>query len=142
MEESVQKTSGESGLSPKVQEMESEGYGGVHTFMGIVDGKLVEVYVDSSNLLEYILRLDNLNRVYRQVVRNNGVGGVDKIVMSELSICDLKLHKDELLKQLIDGKYPPLPVFRAEIPKDNGKTRPLGIPTVVDRFVQQAVSQV
>lgn len=109
--------------------------------MGIVDGKLVEVYVDSSNLLEYILRLDNLNRVYRQVVRNNGVGGVDKIVMSEL-LPYLKLHKDELLKQLIDGKYPPLPVFRAEIPKDNGKTRPLGIPTVVDRFVQQAVSQV
>ena len=141
MEESVQKTSGESGGCRPKSKTESEGYGGVHTFMGIVDGKLVEVYVDSSNLLEYILRLDNLNRVYRQVVRNNGVGSVDKIVMSEL-LPYLKLHKDELLKQLIDGKYPPLPVFRAEIPKDNGKTRPLGIPTVVDRFVQQAVSQV
>ena len=108
--------------------------------MGIVDGKLVEVHVDSSNLLEYILRPDNLNRVYRQVVRNNGVGGVDKIVMSEL-LPYLKLHKDELLKQLIDGKYPPLPVFRAEIPKDNGKIRLLGIPTVVDRVIQQAIAQ-
>ena len=59
MEESVQKTSGESGGCRPKSKTESEGYGGVHTFMGIVDGKLVEVYVDSSNLLEYILRLED-----------------------------------------------------------------------------------
>ena len=135
MEESVQKTSGESGGCRPKSKTESEGYGGVHTFMGIVDGKLVEVYVDSSNLLEYILRLDNLNRVYRQVVRNNGVGGVDKIVMSEL-LPYLNLHKDELLDQLRAGKYGPSPVRMVEIPKDNGKMHQLGIPIVVDRFIQ------
>lgn len=99
----------------------------------------MEVHVDTSNLLEYLLSPNNLNRAYRQVVRNKDIGGVDKMGTSEV-LPYLKLHKDELLKQLIDGNYRPCPVRRVEIPKDNGKTRQLGIPTVVDRFVQQAIS--
>lgn len=141
MEELKQKTLDESEGCHQKDRTESESYGGAQTFMGIVDEKLVEVYVDTSNLLEYILNPNNLNRAYRQVVRNKGVGGVDKMGTSEL-LAYLKLHKDELLKQLSEGKYRPCPVRRVEIPKDNGKTRQLGIPTVVDRFVQQAISQV
>ena len=68
-------------------------------------------------------------------------GGVDKMGTSEL-LPYLKLHKDKLLSELKSGKYRPCPVRRVEIPKDNGKKRHLGIPTVVDRFIQQAVSQV
>ena len=54
----------------------------------------------------------------------------------------LKLHKDELIESLLTGKYKPMPVRRVEIPKDNGKTRKLGIPTLVDRVIQQSIAQV
>lgn len=119
----------------------SEGYSGVQTFMEIADDKLVEVQLEGNNLLELILSPHNLNAVYRQVMRNGGAVGADKMETSEL-LPYLKLHRDELIGKLRDGKYRPNPVKRVEIPKDNGKTRPLGIPTVVDRLVQQAVSQV
>lgn len=114
---------------------------GVQTFMEIKDEELVEVQLRGNNLLELILSPGNLNAAYRQVVRNGGAGGVDKMETSEL-LPYLKLHKDELIDKLRNGKYRPNPVRRVEIPKDNGKTRPLGIPTVVDRFVQQAISQI
>ena len=54
----------------------------------------------------------------------------------------LRSHGEELRQSIVDGSYKPNPVRRVEIPKDNGKTRPLGIPTVVDRVIQQAISQV
>lgn len=113
---------------------ESESYAGEQTFIWIVDGKLVEVHVGTENLLEYIFSPDNLKSAYRQVVSNKGEGDVDKMVTSEL-FPYLKFHKDELLKQLLGGKYRPCPVRRVEISKDKGKLRQLGIPTVVDRFI-------
>lgn len=119
----------------------SEGYAGVQTFMEIADDKLVEVQFEGNNLLELILSPHNLNAAYRQVMRNGGAGGADKMETSEL-LPYLKLHRDELLEKIRNGKYRPNPVKRVEIPKDNVKTRPLGIPTVVDRFVQQAISQI
>ena len=92
-------------------------------------------------LLEQILRRDNLNRAYKQVKRNKGAGGIDGMQVDEL-LPFLKEHKNELIESLQDGKYRPQPVRRVEIPKDNGKTRKLGIPTVVDRLIQQAICQV
>lgn len=140
MKELLQKTVDESMGCHHNDRTESESYVGAQTFMWIIEGKLVEVHVGTHNLLECILSSENLNRAYRQVVSNKGAGGVDKMETSEL-LPYLKLHKDELLKQLLDGKYRPFPVRRVEIPKENGKVRQLGIPTVVDRFIQQAVSQ-
>ncbi len=80
-------------------------------------------------LLEQILSRDNLNRAYKQVKRNKGAGGIDGMQVDEL-LPFLKEHKDELVQSLRDGKYRPKPVRRVEIPKENGKTRKLGIPTV------------
>jgi RNA-directed DNA polymerase len=91
-------------------------------------------------LLEQILNRDNLNRAYKQVKRNKGAGGIDGMQVDEL-LPYLREHKNELVQSLRDGKYRPQPVRRVEIPKENGRTRKLGIPTVVDRLIQQAICQ-
>ncbi len=95
----------------------------------------------TEGLLEQILTPDNLNRAYRQVKRNKGAGGIDGMQVDEL-LPYLKGNRNELLQTLLGGRYRPQPVRRVEIPKENGKTRKLGIPTVVDRLIQQAIGQV
>ena len=95
----------------------------------------------TEGLLEQILTPDNLNRAYRQVKRNKGAGGIDGMQVDEL-LPYLKENRNELLQTLLGGRYRPQPVRRVEIPKENGKTRKLGIPTVVDRLIQQAIGQV
>lgn len=92
-------------------------------------------------LLEKIISNENLNEAYKRVKKNKGSHGIDKMGVDEL-LPYLKSHGEELKQSIADGSYKPNPVRRVEIPKDNGKTRPLGIPTVVDRVIQQAVSQV
>lgn len=83
----------------------------------------------------------NLNQAYKQVKRNRGAHGVDGMTVEHL-LQHLKDNGDELAKLVLDGKYRPSPVRRVEIPKDNGKMRTLGIPTAVDRVLQQAITQV
>ena len=95
----------------------------------------------TEGLMEQILTRENLNRAYKQVKRNKGAGGVDGMQVDEL-LPYLKENLNELLQSIREGKYRPKPVRRVEIPKDNGKTRKLGIPTVVDRVIQQAICQV
>jgi len=95
----------------------------------------------TEGLLEQILSRENLNRAYKQVKRNKGAGGIDGMQVDEL-LPFLKENKKELVQSLRDGKYRPKPVRRVEIPKENGKTRKLGIPTVVDRLIQQAICQI
>lgn len=92
-------------------------------------------------LLEKILEKGNLNEAYKRVYANKGASGVDGVTVEEL-LDHLKEHKAELLESIRTRKYKPQPVRRVEIPKDNGKKRQLGIPTVVDRMIQQAISQV
>ncbi|MRN12579.1 group II intron reverse transcriptase/maturase, partial [Akkermansia muciniphila] len=91
-------------------------------------------------LLEEILSNQNMNQAYKRVYRNKGVSGVDGITVEELKAY-LRKHKDELRNQIRKRKYQPSPALRVEIPKENGKMRKLGIPTVVDRVVQQAINQ-
>ena len=109
--------------------------------MDMTENNLKAVQFERGNLLEFILSPENLNRAYLQVKRNHGSCGVNGLSTGQLGDY-LKVHKDELIASLKTGRYRPNPVRRVEIPKDNGKTRPLGIPTVVDRVIQQAISQI
>ena len=92
-------------------------------------------------LLEQILAKENLNQAYKKVVANKGVAGVDGITVSEVDEY-IKVNKEKLLNQIRKRKYKPQPVKRVQIPKENGKMRNLGIPTVFDRIIQQAMVQV
>ena len=92
-------------------------------------------------LLEKVLSKENLNNAYKQVYKNRGASGVDGVTVDELFIY-IKEHKEEILWQIRNRKYKPQPVRRVYIPKENGKMRKLGIPSVIDRVLQQAVVQV
>ena len=91
-------------------------------------------------LLERILDRDNLNRAYKRVKANKGAPGVDGMTIEE-ALPYLREHKDELIGRILRGKYTPSPVRRVEIPKPDGGVRKLGIPTVIDRIIQQAMTQ-
>lgn len=93
------------------------------------------------DLLEFILSPSNLNAAFKQVRRNKGAAGVDKMRVKALKDY-LVAHKDELTESIRAGQFSPNPVRRVEIPKENGSKRQLGIPTVVDRVIQQAIAQV
>lgn len=92
-------------------------------------------------LLEKILDDKNLYNAYKQVYKNKGASGVDGVTVEELGVY-LFQHKEEIKEQIRNLKYKPRPVRRVEIPKENGKKRKLGIPTVIDRVIQQAIVQV
>ena len=92
-------------------------------------------------MIEKVLSRKNLYKAYRQVVRNKGSAGVDKMPVSEL-FSYLENNKDKIITAILNHTYVPQPIKGVEIPKSNGKTRLLGVPTVVERWLQQAVSQV
>jgi RNA-directed DNA polymerase len=91
--------------------------------------------------MEAIVERDNLRKALAQVRRNKGSAGIDGMSVEALA-AHLKEHWPAIRTQLLAGTYKPQPVRRVEIPKASGGKRPLGIPTVLDRFVQQAVLQV
>lgn len=123
------------------QRVEPEVLIGMQTFIGITENHLTAIKQEKGELLEYILSPSNLNLAYKQVKSNKGSGGIDRMEVDEL-LPYLRCHKDKLITSIYDGNYHPNPVRRVEIPKSNGKTRNLGIPTVVDRLIQQSISQV
>ncbi|MCF6095319.1 group II intron reverse transcriptase/maturase [Microaerobacter geothermalis] len=95
---------------------------------------------DGADLLERILDRDNLNRAYERVKANKGAPGIDGMTV-EGALGWLREHREELLESIRNGEYKPQPVRRKEIPKPDGGVRKLGIPTVVDRIIQQAIAQ-
>jgi RNA-directed DNA polymerase len=119
----------------------SEGYVEGQTYMGITENNLTNANQSGYGLLEMILSPTNLNEAYRQVRRNKGSGGIDKMQVESLKDY-LVANKDILQTSVLRGNYRPNPVLRVEIPKDNGQVRLLGIPTVVDRVIQQAIAQI
>jgi group II intron reverse transcriptase/maturase len=101
---------------------------------------VVERGVTTMELMEMILSKENLNRAYKKVKANKGASGVDKLTTEELGDY-IKENKEEILTSIRNRRYIPKPVRRVYIPKSNGKKRPLGIPTAMDRVIQQAVAQ-
>lgn len=92
-------------------------------------------------LIERILQDRNIDEAIKNVKRNKGAAGVDGMKVDELDVY-FTLHRQKLKTQIREGKYRPSPVRRVYIPKTNGKKRPLGIPTVTDRVVQQMTAQI
>ena len=100
------------------------------------------ILTDKPTLLERIVAKDNIYLAAKRVCENKGAAGIDKMSVSELHDY-LDAHIDTLRQELMEGRYKPNPVLRVEIPKkEKGKVRLLGIPTVVDRCIQQAITQV
>ena len=93
-----------------------------------------------SQLLEEILSRENMMRAYKRVVANKGASGVDGITTDEVRQY-LVENWEDIREQIRNRKYKPLPVRRVEIPKPNGGVRNLGIPSVVDRIIEQAIAQ-
>ena len=93
-----------------------------------------------SQLLEAILNRDNMALAYKKVIANKGAGGVDGIGVEEIDAY-LRENWSEIREKIRNRKYKPQPVRRVEIPKPNGGVRNLGIPTVVDRIIEQAIAQ-
>ena len=93
-----------------------------------------------SMLLEMILEKDNLNSAFKRVKKNHGAPGVDGMTIED-ALPYLREHQKEFIERIKSGKYTPSPVRRVEIPKPDGGRRKLGIPTVLDRTLQQAIAQ-
>ena len=92
------------------------------------------------DILSKILNKDNLNRAYKRVKANKGAPGVDGMTI-EAALSWLKEHNHELTERIRRGKYTPSPVRRVEVPKPDGGIRKLGIPTVINRIIEQAMAQ-
>jgi RNA-directed DNA polymerase len=121
--------SGESGTGPGTHEEQQ-----AHTAWG-------ESRALTQHLMEEVTGSTNLNQAYKRVKANRGAAGIDGMTVSELRRW-IGLHREELIASLLDGSYRPQAVRGVDIPKPGGGTRQLGIPTVVDRLVQQAFLQV
>jgi retron-type reverse transcriptase len=107
-----------------------------------MENNLVDTELQTSGRMEKIVLLGNVQQAYKQVKKNKGAGGVDGMQLDELPAY-LNQNYKLLLQKIEGGRYKPNPVRRVEIPKEEkGKVRELGIPTVVDRVIQQSIAQV
>ena len=121
---------------------EQKEYAEVSAHQRIAENNDIITDFQTDNLMERILHKDNLNKAYKKVKSNKGAGGIDGMSVDELPGF-LKDNQRHLIQQIKDGKYKPNPFRRVEIPKETkGEFRKLGVPTVVDRVFQQAITQV
>ena len=121
---------------------EQKEYAEVSAHQRITENNDIITNFQTDSLMEQILHKDNLNKAYKKVKSNKGAEGVDGMSVDEL-LGFLKDNQKQLIQQIKEGKYKPNPVRRVEIPKETkGEFRKLGVPTVVDRVFQQAITQV
>lgn len=121
---------------------EQKEYAEVSAHLRITENNDIITDFQTDRLMEQILQSDNLNKAYKKVKSNKGAGGVDGMDVDEL-LTFLKNNQKQLVQRIKEGRYKPNPVRRVEIPKETkGEFRKLGVPTVVDRVFQQAMTQV
>lgn len=120
--------------------LETEGKVEVPSIFVVSSKEKIDTKTVANELLEKILSKDNMNLAYKRVKANKGAGGIDDMKVDEL-LKYLKENGDQIKEDIRNGKYNPKAVRRVEIPKADGSKRKLGIPTVVDRVIQQAVAQ-
>ena len=125
--------------SPQKNSAEHEGYAGACGSARIIENTATNA--NERRLLEQILNRNNMNQAFMRVKGNKGAHGIDKMGVGEMQGY-LKSHGEAIKQAIEEGRYKPNPVRRVEIPKDDGGQRPLGIPTVIDRLIQQAIAQV
>ncbi|MHC9538921.1 MAG: group II intron reverse transcriptase/maturase [Vulcanimicrobiota bacterium] len=126
---------------PQEVRVELRGNAGALSVPSASSGGRNNVQSEPEGLLEMILHRENLNRAFKRVKSNRGSHGIDGMTVDEL-LPFLKQHGETLRHSILEGTYRPSPVRRVEIPKPDGGIRTLGIATVVDRFIQQAMAQV
>jgi len=125
----------------QIVSVEPRGNAGAPDHGKMAENNTTDADGQADKLMERILSRNNLNMAFKKVKANKGAGGVDGVQVDEL-LPYLKQHGEEITQKLRDGKFKPNPVRRVEIPKEEkGSVRKLGIPTVVDRWVQQAIAQ-
>jgi len=128
--------------SPQMNSAEHEEYAGVHIPERIAETDDTNANESRNDLLEKIVSRDNMNEAFKRVKAKKGSHGIDGMGVDEL-LPYLKENGETIKRSILDGTYRPNPVRRVEIPKEDGKKkRNLGIPTVVDRVIQQAISQI
>ena len=122
-------------------ELETQGKQGVYSDLSAMSQLKTKSNLSTENLLEKIVEKRNFFEAYKKVVANKGSHGIDGMRVDEL-LPYLQGNYETLKENLLKGVYKPLPVRRVEIPKPNGGVRLLGIPTVIDRLIQQAINQI
>ena len=120
--------------------LETEGIVEVPSVLDVSPLEEVDTKTVTNELLEKILSRDNMNTAFRRVKANKGASGIDDMTVDEL-LQYLKENGEQIKESIREGKYNPKAVRRVEIPKAGGSKRKLGIPTVVDRVIQQAIAQ-
>lgn len=138
-EQGLQKTSYE-GYLEEVR-LEAESIPRVHSCELATSTEKARQEIGTENLIERIVNEENMNKAVKRVERNKGSHGIDGMQVDALRPY-LKEHGKDLVLEILEGRYKPRPVRKVDIPKPDGGKRGLGIPTVVDRVVQQAIAQV
>jgi RNA-directed DNA polymerase len=108
---------------------------------GVVYRRVIEEPLSNDHLLERILSTENIRRAWKQVRANKGAPGIDGVTVEDFPFTYRECWP-EIRSTILEGSYIPSPVLRVEIPKPDGSSRPLGIPNVLDRLIQQAVAQI
>lgn len=108
---------------------------------GVECKRVMEEPFSNDHLLERILSAENVRQAWKQVRANKGAPGIDAVTVDEFPDTFRKLWP-KIRSDLLEGTYVPSPVLRVEIPKPDGSKRPLGIPTVLDRIIQQSIAEV